>query len=132
MSYFNTYYDNNNLKKVTFYEDSKDYWNRYDGPAVVEYYENGNVKCESWFLDNKLNRFDGPAKTFYDIHGRIVKEEYFVKGVQYVDYRQFQYYADMYLFSLYNIITKSLFENEDEYDARQFIMNMYKKLNTFE
>jgi antitoxin component YwqK of YwqJK toxin-antitoxin module len=34
---------------------------RINGPAFIEYYENGNICNEEYFINGKRHREDGPA-----------------------------------------------------------------------
>lgn len=51
---------------------------RLDGPALVEYYQNGVTKSEEWFIKGKCHRLDDPATIEYDDTGRILIERWYV------------------------------------------------------
>ena len=58
-------------------------WHRADGPAAVEYYANGNIRYEGYWIDNMLHRLDGPASIEYDNTGNITNEEYCINDEEY-------------------------------------------------
>lgn len=55
---------------------------RTDGPAWVEYYENGKVKREEYFYDDVLHREDGPAFIEYFENGSKKTEVYCINGMK--------------------------------------------------
>ena len=50
------------------------------GPATISKYKNGNVSCESWFVNDVCHREDGPSVRIY---------EYDEKGNRHVVYEAF-------------------------------------------
>lgn len=56
-------------------------FHRIDGPAVIEYHENGNKKHEAWYNFGKLHREnDLQAETWYYENGTISDERWFLNG----------------------------------------------------
>lgn len=51
---------------------------REDGPAVVQYYKDGNKKYEAWSINNRPHREDGPAKIWYYENGNKEIEEWWI------------------------------------------------------
>lgn len=48
----------------------------YDQPAVLEYYEDGNIKCKHYCRNGCYYRLNGPSKISYHPCGAIKSEEY--------------------------------------------------------
>ena len=48
---YETYYENGQVKYQYWYKDDK--YHRVDGPAYIEYYEDGQVSCQRWYKDGK-------------------------------------------------------------------------------
>jgi len=55
---------------------------REDGPAVIYYYENGNIKIEYYYINGNSHRENGPADIWYYENGSIKCEYYFINGKQ--------------------------------------------------
>jgi|15BtaG_2_1085339.scaffolds.fasta_scaffold02162_4 antitoxin component YwqK of YwqJK toxin-antitoxin module len=53
---------------------------REDGPAIVAFYNNGNVWYEKYFENGHLHRVDGPAEVSYYDTGVKATELYCQKG----------------------------------------------------
>jgi len=58
-------------------------WHRLDGPAFIEYRENGNIRYESYWINGKLHRLNGPAVIRYNMNGSIQYIEYWLNGIEY-------------------------------------------------
>lgn len=58
---------------------------RIDGPSIIVYYDDGNVKEEVYCIDDKLHRKDGPAVIEYNREGIITREEYWLEDMVYND-----------------------------------------------
>jgi len=65
----------NDFRKLT--------WHREDGPAYIDYYDNGNIEYEVYYINGKCTRLDGPASIWYDKDGKIKKVEYYIKNKYY-------------------------------------------------
>lgn len=55
-----------------------------DRPAIVNYYEDGTVEYEGWYRDDKLHREDGPAVTACHRDGSVKYQEWWLNGKQLV------------------------------------------------
>lgn len=55
--------------KSKIYVDKQGYCNREDGPAVIVYGKNGELKAEFWYKDDNYYREDGPAVIEYNLEG---------------------------------------------------------------
>ena len=64
--------------KVEKYFDGKDTLEKLTG-----YYRNGNVYYEIYFLNDKYHRTDGPAFIDYNEDGRVYREEYYLNGIRF-------------------------------------------------
>lgn len=76
------FYDNksNSLEKEEWI-DYKTYRRDDHGPAYIEYYENGNVKCKRWYINGNLARQHKlPAVIEYDENGNETCKKYYKLG----------------------------------------------------
>ena len=51
-----------------------------DGPAFIEYGDNGEILCESWYLNGKMHKTDAPADIYYNDIGEIIAEFWHLNG----------------------------------------------------
>jgi hypothetical protein len=58
-------------------------FHRESGPAVIYFYENGNIKYEGYYLNGKQHREDGPALIQYNHNRNIICEEYHLNNIEY-------------------------------------------------
>ena len=72
------YWDDGSIRSERWYVDG--YLCREDGPACIHYYSDGTVEEESWWLDRKLHRTDGPAYVSYHDDGRVYTEDWAING----------------------------------------------------
>jgi hypothetical protein len=49
-------------------------------PTNVEYYENGQIKYQKWFINGKLHNENGPAYISYYENGQIEYQSLFING----------------------------------------------------
>jgi len=78
------YYNNGNIRSETYRLNNK--CHRENGPAVIWYYENGNIKkYESYYKDGKWHRENGPAIIQYYDNGKIEIEAYYLNGIEIKD-----------------------------------------------
>jgi len=47
---------------------------------VVDYYENGNIFTEQYFLNGKCHKTNGPSYKRWDKNGNIDRESYYING----------------------------------------------------
>ena len=83
-----------------------------DGPAIVNYYENGKVEKEIYFLNSKWHREDGPVFIWYDENGNIEEENYFLND------RKCDVLQEMAMRELNN-----LYQNSEPFTNRREISN---------
>ena len=77
--------------RIVYHYDGKtkrfEYWevggklHRLNGPAQIEYDEDGLMIGEEWFTNNILHRLGGPARTLYNSNGYVVCEHWYENGV---------------------------------------------------
>ena len=97
------YYDNGNIKSrkqhredgpavEEWYENGQkslesyvinNNFHREDGPAIIEWYENGQKIREAYYINDKRHREDGPAIQKWFENGKIEHEAYYIKGYIY-------------------------------------------------
>ena len=71
------YWSNGNIKHEIHY-DLNGMFHREDGPAIISYYYNGNIKRETYYINGKKYRKDGPTNINYHGNGSICMEQYCV------------------------------------------------------
>jgi len=64
-----------NITRLTFH--------REDGPALIEYDNDGNLLCEEYMFNGKYHRLNGPAYIEYIEDGSIYHESYHIYGTKY-------------------------------------------------
>jgi len=62
----------------------------------IEYYANGNIWNEAYYIDDKLHRKDGPAVIEYNREGIITREEYWLEDMVYDDVFQWSVQVGSY------------------------------------
>jgi antitoxin component YwqK of YwqJK toxin-antitoxin module len=72
------YYSNGNIYCESYYINGERH--REDGPAFVSYdYDTGSiVEVEVYYINGKHHREDGPAVIYYDEDGNIEYKEYWL------------------------------------------------------
>ena len=62
-----------------------------DKPTKEEYYENGNIKYQTWFKNDQCHRTNGlPAWIHYSSNGNIDYQEWYINGNQLSDKEVYQ------------------------------------------
>jgi hypothetical protein len=72
------YYENGNIKYLYYYLNGK--LHNKDGPADIEYYKKGNIEREYYYLNGKLHRNNDPADIWYYYDGNIQHKNYYLNG----------------------------------------------------
>jgi len=67
-------------------------WHREDGPAYIDYFNNGTIEHEGYYVKDTKHRLDGPAIIGYNANGDIKYEEYYIEGNEYT---KKQYYREL-------------------------------------
>ena len=75
------YYENGNISSEHYYLNGK--YHREDGPAIISYYLNGQIQSEDYCLNGQYHREDGPAIIFYYRDGKIQYEDYYLNDIIY-------------------------------------------------
>lgn len=83
MSYMQNYndhkiYDHKSCKTEYYYLNFQ--YHRTDGPAIITYYESGQISHEYYYLNGQRHRIDGPAYIEYDESGKIKNERHYING----------------------------------------------------
>ena len=73
-----SYYENGNIKSEYHYKNDK--LHRDNGPANIYYYQNGNIKIECWYKNDKCHRDNGPAIIHYNENQNIINEKFYLNG----------------------------------------------------
>jgi antitoxin component YwqK of YwqJK toxin-antitoxin module len=72
------YYKNGNIQCESYYINGK--FHREDEPAYIGYNLNGNVWYKLYYLNGNRHREDGPAIIRYHENGNVWYEEYYLNG----------------------------------------------------
>ena len=74
-------YSNGMIERIV-YHNKEDQRHRKDGPALVEWFEDGSLATVSYIVDSLLHRdpIDGPAMVYYNKDGTISFEKNFWRG----------------------------------------------------
>jgi len=64
---------------------------RENGPAMIWYYENGNIEIEEYYINDEYHREDGPAYIRYYKNGNISNERYCIND-KYLTKQEFDKY----------------------------------------
>jgi antitoxin component YwqK of YwqJK toxin-antitoxin module len=51
-----------------------------EGPAYISYYANGTVAYQEWYLNGKWHNGEGPARIWYYEDGTVAYQEWFLDG----------------------------------------------------
>ena len=64
----------------------------------TDYYSNGQIQYEQYFLNDKIHREDGPAYISYYQNGKIQYEDYYLNDILYAasDSKTFQQDLEKY------------------------------------
>jgi hypothetical protein len=63
--------------RYRYYELNGSY-HKEDGPAFIEYREDGSISYQSYWLNNNRHREDGPAMIDYHTDGSINRRDYYL------------------------------------------------------
>ena len=77
------YDENGKKKKETYWLNGK--LHRVGNPAIIHYYESGKMGICIYLLNNKFHRSNGPAKIQYGINGKILNKHYYLNGIEVID-----------------------------------------------
>ena len=70
-------FDSDSFYLSTCWYDSwfkKDRWHRLNGPAIIEYYDNGQISVVCWYYQGSCRRSDGgPIEIVYDKDGNEIE-----------------------------------------------------------
>ena len=72
------YYESGNVYCESYYINGKIH--REDGPAYIWYYDNGDVAYKGYYINDLRHREDGPASIGYDKNGSVKYTEYWLNG----------------------------------------------------
>ena len=74
------YYDNGSLLFQEYFLDQEmTIRHNDDGPAYIEFYENGNKKEEFYYLNGNYHNDQGPALIRYWVNGDIKAQTYWLQ-----------------------------------------------------
>lgn len=81
MEVMKKYYENNSLKSI-FYMNDAFHFHNDNGPAIVEYYEDGTLSSEYWYINGKKHNNNGPAEIWYSSDGSVQKKAWYINGYE--------------------------------------------------
>lgn len=68
------------ISQITYYKKGTTIWHREDGPAYQYFYEDGQLRCEEYWVNDKWHREDGPVQIRYNQDGTIAWQQYYING----------------------------------------------------
>ena len=74
-----TWYPNGKLHRLVLMNDASEF-HCDDGPALICYYDTGDLKLKKWYVNGVSHCDYGPAEIAYRIDGSVMYEEYFLHG----------------------------------------------------
>ena len=74
------FYENGQVKYQTWWFNGQ--MHRQNGPAFEEFDENGQVKYQEWRLNGQRHRVNGPAFEEFDVDGQLVCQKWWLNGRQ--------------------------------------------------
>ena len=95
-----------------------------------EYYENGQIRCERYYIDNKLHRENGPAVIHYNDNNEIKTEYYCIHGnnIHIEDYNDVNKLELIKLINEYNnindLLTLKLITNIQFNNKKQYLLEL--------
>jgi len=72
------YDDDEEVVSCIEYYDDKNQLHREDGPARIEYYEDGGIQKEEYYIRSKLHREGKPAVVHYGYKESVDREEFYL------------------------------------------------------
>lgn len=75
------FWTNGNIKEERWYTDFTGDVHRENGPAVIEYYQDGKIRSEDYVLHNLIHREDGPASIRYNRDGKIISKRWRIENL---------------------------------------------------
>jgi antitoxin component YwqK of YwqJK toxin-antitoxin module len=72
------YYESGNIKYESHFLNGK--YHREDGPANIHYYDNGNLYYKFYYINGTYHRRYGPACVYYNHDGSVEAEYYYLDG----------------------------------------------------
>lgn len=91
------YYDTGQISSESWRQDQLRH--RIDGPAVIKYYRSGQIKSQSWWYHGQRHRDNGPATIAYLPDGNLQYKSYWVKNDRLYVERPIRYRPSRYIFS---------------------------------
>lgn len=76
------YYQNGNIKREKWFKNNKNHRDE-DLPARIDYFQNGNIHLELFYKNGLLDREVGPASILYYQNGNVNAEEYYRNNLQF-------------------------------------------------
>ena len=74
------YWDNGNIEYQAYYING--FLHNINGPADIHFYKNGNVKMKEYYINNKMHNELGPAHIQYDENGNVDYESYYLYDIK--------------------------------------------------
>lgn len=65
-------------RRKCYYKNGR--FHRKNKPAVIEYYEDGELMCEKWYKNGEYHREDGPADISYHKNGKVSSRRWCIEN----------------------------------------------------
>jgi antitoxin component YwqK of YwqJK toxin-antitoxin module len=72
------YYENGQIKSQRWFLNGKQH--NENGPAIIWYYENGKIEYQYWYINGNRHNENGPAYISYYENGQICTKAWYING----------------------------------------------------
>ena len=90
-----TYYQNGQIETEEWKNEDGEL-HRIDGPAAREWYDDGQLEREVWYINGTPHRLDGPAVRYWYDDGQLASKSWYINDVQYDTEAEFLVAVDLY------------------------------------
>jgi antitoxin component YwqK of YwqJK toxin-antitoxin module len=70
------FYADGNILRQEWYLNGK--YHNEEGPAHIKYYKNGNIWHQAWYLNGKYHNEEGPGYIVYNEDGNVEYQSWYV------------------------------------------------------
>ena len=74
-----TFWPNGNINSREYRNNNTQLHNE-QGPALERWYENGQLQCQSYFINGQRHNEQGPAFELWYKNGKLCLQEYWIEG----------------------------------------------------
>lgn len=63
---------NDSTVGIEYWKNDADKYHRENGPAIIDYYDTGEIHMEQWYINDSIHRDNAPAIIKYDKKGHKI------------------------------------------------------------